>query len=71
MLGPRFVAVRAARDWGKFPSECGICEPREDIAFMMAYVRTEARMQAVESRASKKRAAEAARKADRRRTSRT
>jgi hypothetical protein len=41
--------VSVAHEWGKRPSELGICSPEDDVALMAAYTRTRQLMQAIES----------------------
>jgi len=40
--------MRAAKEWHLKPSELGICSPEDDLAYMVAYLRTEIRMTAWE-----------------------
>ena len=40
--------MRAAKEWHLRPSELGICSPEDDLAYMVAYLKTETRMTAWE-----------------------
>ena len=40
--------MRTAKEWQIKPSELGICSPDDDLAFMVAYMRTELDMRAWE-----------------------
>ena len=48
MLGPRAAQMRAAKAWGLKPSDLGICTPADDLTYIIAWERTEARMTAWE-----------------------
>lgn len=51
---PYFGYVMAAYEWHVRPSELGLCRPEEDLAVMLTYVDTRARMQAYEQRQAEK-----------------
>jgi hypothetical protein len=46
---PYFGYVLAAQEWGLRPSALGLCRPEDDLAVMVAFVDTRARMQAKEA----------------------
>jgi hypothetical protein len=43
-----FTLVDAAKDWGRTPSEFGLCNPEDDPSVMAAYTKTVATMRAWE-----------------------
>ena len=47
-MGLRSTVMRAAKEWNLRPSELGICTVDDDLAYMVAYLRTETRMTAWE-----------------------
>ena len=48
-MGSRFVTLRAAKEWGVLPSAVGICQPDDDLTYMVAYIRTESAMRELEA----------------------
>ena len=44
-----FAMVDTAHEWGKRPSELGLCKPAEDLAVMQVYTDTVARMRSQEN----------------------
>jgi hypothetical protein len=40
----RAVLVKAAKAWGKKPSEVGLCAEDDDLAYMVAWEQAEMRM---------------------------
>ena len=43
------MAIRATKEWGILPSAIGLCKPEDDLTYMIAYIRTEGLMQALEA----------------------
>jgi hypothetical protein len=43
-----FSQAGAAKEWGRLPSEFGLCKPEDDIAVMCAYEDTLGDMRAIE-----------------------
>ena len=44
-----FFLCRVAKEWGRRPSEFGVCDPEEDPTFMAAYELTIQQMRQVEA----------------------
>lgn len=54
-MGPlMWEQLRTAHEWGKRPSELGICDKEEDLAWMTAFTNTKAYMSAWENQTRKK-----------------
>jgi hypothetical protein len=51
-----FSQAGAAKEWGRLPSEFGLCRPEDDIAVMCAYEDTLGDIRAVERYEANKRA---------------
>jgi len=47
---PGFALLQTAKDWGYKPSVLGLCDPEEDLLYMVAYTATVADMEAVEKK---------------------
>lgn len=50
------MMLRAAKTWGVVPSVLGICQPEDDLTYMVAYIRTESTMQALEAQEAEREA---------------
>lgn len=48
----RAVLVQTAKSWGQKPSALGLCEPDDDLAFMVAWDNAERTMTAWEQQAA-------------------
>jgi len=46
--------LKTAHDWGCRPSDVGICEPAEDLAYMAAFTETQSLMASYESQIQEK-----------------
>lgn len=57
-----FAIADAAHEWGRKPSEFGLCQPEDDAAVMLTYTRTVAVMRAKEALEQKREAEKAGRK---------
>lgn len=44
------VLMQAARSWGKLPSEVGLCQPEDDLTYMVALTKAEGEMRAWEQK---------------------
>lgn len=44
------VLMQAARSWGKLPSEVGLCQPEDDLTYMVALTKAEGKMRAWEQK---------------------
>jgi hypothetical protein len=42
-------AIDVCYRWGRLPSEFGLCQPEDDLTFMMAYTNTKQSIDAIES----------------------
>ena len=52
----RAVLIQTAKEWGKKPSEVGLCSEEDDIAYMVAWEQAESKMTAWEHQEQKKEA---------------
>lgn len=49
-----YSQIEAAREWGRRPSEFGLCKPEDDLAVMIAYLRAKSKMQAKDNEEQEK-----------------
>jgi len=55
-MGVRAVLIQAAKAWGQKPSELGLCDPDDDLTYIVAWERTEYRMLAWERQEQERKA---------------
>lgn len=46
-MGPVYSACHAANLWGVRPSDVGLCDPADDVIFMVAYARARSHIEIV------------------------
>lgn len=63
MANRSFITIGVLKEWGRLPSEFGLCDPEEDLLIMSAYISAKSDMDAYEQQKAEERAERAARSA--------